>query len=199
MAVVQHGTGFFSLLADRLRCLCGESSTASIHYESMRHELVSLRSRSGRLLIIGVGGGAANAAHAVCDFRKLCGIEAYAPTDSTAELTARANDEGLDTIFTEWLRTSRFSHQDALMVFSVGGGHAGVSQCISHAVEYAHAVGAPILGVVGRDDGTTARLGTSVITVGGGEFITPLAETMQVAVLHALVTDPSLRINECKW
>ncbi len=168
--------------------------------DAMVTELVALRVRQGRLFVLGVGGGAANAAHAVNDFRKLCGIEAYAPTDGIAELTARTNDEGWGTVFKAWLRTSKLSGKDALMVFSVGGGHPAVSACIYEAVHLARQVDAPVLGVVGRSDGAVAQLGTAVIVTGlEGAMLTPVTETVQVAVLHALVSDSRLKLGPTKW
>jgi D-sedoheptulose 7-phosphate isomerase len=169
-------------------------------YDEMVYELAALRERGGRLFCLGVGGGAANAAHAVCDFRKLCGIEAYAPADGTAELTARTNDEGWATVFKAWLRTSRLSSKDALMVFSVGGGQADVSACIYEAVQLAKQVGARVLGVVGRAEGVVARFGDAVVVTGiAGPLLTPVTETAQVAVLHALVSDPRLQTGKTKW
>lgn len=169
-------------------------------YEAMVEELVALYERRGRLFILGVGGGAANAAHAVNDFRKLCGIEAYAPTDGISELTARANDEGWGTIFVEWLMTSRLSDRDALFVFSVGGGTDKVSQCIYNAVEQAVRGGVPVLGVVGRATGITAQKGTVVHIVNAGSYLTtPITESMQTVVLHALVSDPRLQRRATKW
>lgn len=168
--------------------------------DAMVEELVALRARGGRLFCLGVGGGAANAAHAVNDLRKLCGIEAYAPTDGIAELTARANDEGLDTVFKAWLRTSRLSGRDALLVFSVGGGQPRASMCIYEAVQLAKQVGARVLGVVGRADGATAKMGDAVVVTGvEGPLLTPVTETVQVAVVHALVSDPRLQMQETKW
>lgn len=170
--------------------------------ETMLLMLVHLRRRHGRLFCLGVGGGAANAAHAVNDFRKLCGIEAYAPTDGISELTARANDEGWRTVFVEWLRTSRMSDNDALMVFSVGGGTEEVSACIHAAVVYAESMNAVVLGVVGKPDGTTALRGTQdavVVTGLEGTLLTPITETAQIAILHALVSDPRLQMVSTKW
>lgn len=169
-------------------------------HEQLVKELHELRSRDGRLFCIGVGGGAANAAHAVNDFRKLCGIEAYAPTDGISELTARANDEGWKTIFSEWLEVSNLCSSDALMIFSVGGGTPEVSACIHEAVVLAKSYGARIFGVVGKGSGTTAQCGDVVVVSGQeGALLTPVTEAMQVAVLHALVSDPRLQSNETKW
>lgn len=171
-------------------------------YVANRHAmcLAALRHRGGRLFCVGVGGGAANAAHAVNDFRKLCNIEAYAPTDGIAELTARVNDDGWKWVFEEWLRVSNMRAADALYVYSVGGGKEDVSSCITRAVRYAGDVGAPILGVVGRGDGATAKFGTSVlVTHISGDLLTPVTETVQVAMLHALVSDPRLQLRETRW
>lgn len=169
--------------------------------EAMRLKLIELRSQSGRLFIIGVGGGAANAAHAVNDFRKLCGIEAYAPTDGISELTARANDEGWDTIFSEWLLGSNLSSKDMLLIFSVGGGHKDVSACITKAVELAKEQGAVIMGVVGRADGAVGQHGDVVALVQVSEqvLLTPVTETMQIAIVHALVSDPLLAVKGTTW
>ena len=168
--------------------------------ELMLLELVALRRRHGRLFCLGVGGGAANAAHAVNDFRKLCGIEVYAPTDGISELTARANDEGWRTVFVEWLRISRLNAEDAIMVFSVGGGTENVSACIHEAVVHAESVNAVVLGVVGKPDGTTARRGDAVVVTGlEGPLLTPITETAQIAILHALVSDPRLQMVSTKW
>lgn len=172
--------------------------------DGMVDQLVYLRRADSRLFIIGLGGGAANAAHAVNDFRKLCGIEAYAPTDGIAELTARANDDGLDSIFVEWLRTSRFGAgmADTLLVFSVGGGTDGVSAAITRAVDYVAEKKGSILAVVGRTDGAAYRKGSAVaLTIGPADsrLLTPVTETLQIAVLHALVSDPRLQRVPTKW
>jgi len=195
-----HSGEFFIALRDALANIDHGA------YNSLVDELVALRERGGRLFCLGVGGGAANAAHAVNDFRKLCGIEAYAPTDGVAELTARANDDGWATIFMEYLKVSRLTAYDALMVFSVGGGTPDVSACIFEAVRYAvnrHDSGVRVLGVVGRGSGVTAELGGAVIVVDPadqlGPLLTPVTETAQVAVLHALVSDPRLQIQKTKW
>lgn len=170
-------------------------------HEAMVTKLVRLRDMRGRLFVLGVGGGAANAAHAVCDFRKLCGIEAYAPSDGIAELTARVNDEGWATAFTGWLRTSRISDRDAMLIFSVGGGHASVSACIYEAVLLARQVGAEVLAVVGRPDGIAARVASAGVVVDSSEvnLLTPVTEAAQIAVLHALVSDPRLQLSKTKW
>mgnify|MGYP001562305945 CR=1 FL=1 len=196
--MASHAWTFHYVLCEVLRGPCSKG------HDSLVRELAALRERGGRLFLIGVGGGAANAAHAACDFRKLCAIESYAPTDGIAEVTARTNDEGWRTIFVEWLRTSRLGRRDAIFVFSVGGGHAEVSACIYEAVQLARQVEARVLGVVGRDDGATAKMGDAVIVVDAvrgalGAFLTPVTEAAQVAVLHALVSDPHLMCGKPKW
>ena len=164
--------------------------------------LASTRAASGRLFILGVGGSAANASHAVNDFRKIAGIEAYAPTDNVSELTARANDEGWSSIFDSWLRTSRLRSNDLLMVFSVGGGNVekNVSPNLVRALQYAKQVGATILGVVGRDGGYTAKVGDAVCIIPtiNSEAVTPHAEAFQAVVWHLLVTHPLLKARQTK-
>lgn len=165
--------------------------------------LVSLRDRGGRLFVLGVGGSAANAGHAVADFRKIAGIEAYAPTDNVAELTARVNDCGWDSTFADWLRTSRLSARDAILVLSVGGGdlERGVSVNLVRALELARAVGATILGVVGRAGGATARVADAcvVIPAAGPETITPHAEAFQSVLWHLWVSHPKLQAAPMRW
>jgi len=170
--------------------------------EQMADGLAAVRSRSGRLFIIGVGGGAGHAGHAVNDFRKLCDIEAYAPTDNVSELTARTNDEGWDTSFEQWLITSRLSEKDALFVFSVGGGSREhqISMNIVRAVELANSVGADIFGIVGKPDGTTAQLATVAIVVDAPpERFTPHVEGFQAVIWHLLVSHPSVAAKIGKW
>lgn len=192
---MEHKDQFVDALVGALR----DAYSAVLH-EELVYELGALRERGGRLFCLGVGGGAANAAHAVNDFRKLCGIEAYAPTDSVAEFSARANDEGLDTVFAEWLRVSKLVEDDVLFVFSVGGGSARASQCISAAVKMAAYCGAKIIGVVGKPDGRTAFHGdVVVVSAVEGPLLTPVTEALQIAVLHALVSDPRLQVNPTKW
>lgn len=171
--------------------------------ERLVAELVALRARGGRLFVLGVGGSAANASHAVNDFRKLCGIETYAPTDNVSELTARTNDEGWETVFTGWLKISRLSAEDAVLVFSVGGGNLekNVSVNLLHALELAKKVGARILGVVGRDGGHAAKVGNEVVivpTVDDG-LVTPHTEAFQAVVWHCLVSHPDLQVQATKW
>jgi D-sedoheptulose 7-phosphate isomerase len=171
--------------------------------EALAVELVQLRDRGGRLFIVGVGGSAANSGHAVNDFRKLCGIEAYAPTDNVSELSARTNDEGWHTVFSEWLKVSRISPNDALLVLSVGGGAIGrnVSPNIVAAVDEAKTRGARILGIVGRDGGYTKQAGDVVVVIPTVEEtrVTPHAEAFQAVIWHCLVSHPSLQKNATKW
>ena len=165
--------------------------------------LVALREREGRLFILGVGGSAGNASHAVNDFRKIAGIETYAPTDNVSELTARTNDEGWNTVFREWLRTSRLSDNDVILVFSVGGGNAekNVSMNIVEALDFAKTRGAKIIGIVGRDGGHTAKLADACVIIPtiNAESITPHAEAFQGVVWHLIVSHPDLRLNQMKW
>jgi D-sedoheptulose 7-phosphate isomerase len=171
--------------------------------EKLVAELAALRERAGRLFILGVGGSAGNASHAVNDFRKLVGIEAYAPTDNVSELTARTNDEGWETTFAAWLRVSRLRKDDALLIFSVGGGdlERNVSPNLVRAIQYATEVGARVLGIVGRNGGFTAQAGHAVviIPVVNDEHITPHSEAFQAVVWHLLVSHPSLKANATKW
>jgi D-sedoheptulose 7-phosphate isomerase len=171
--------------------------------ERMADALVALRERQGRLFLLGVGGSAANCSHAVNDFRKLCGIEAYTPVDNVSELTARTNDEGWDTVFAAWLRTSRANDRDAVLVFSVGGGDMArnVSANIVRGLEEAKARGLKILGVVGRDGGFTKQVGDEVVVIPtvDPKAVTPLSEAFQAVVWHCLVSHPRLAIQEAKW
>jgi len=171
--------------------------------EALAGELVALRARGGRLFILGVGGSAGNASHAVNDFRKLCGIEAYAPTDNVSELTARTNDEGWETVFVEWLKVSRLAKDDAVLVFSVGGGNLerNISPNLVSAVQYAKSVGARVLGVVGKSNGYTAEVGdvVVVIPVVREDLITPFSEAYQAVVWHCLVSHPLLQAKPTKW
>lgn len=165
--------------------------------------IAKVREDGGRLFFLGVGGSAANASHAVNDFRKICGIEAYAPTDNVSELTARVNDDGWDTTFSEWLATSRLSDKDLVFVFSVGGGNLNkkVSPNLVRALELAQQVGARICGVVGRDGGYTAKVADRcvVIPVVNDQTVTPHTEAFQAVVWHLLVSHPSLQKNAMKW
>jgi D-sedoheptulose 7-phosphate isomerase len=165
--------------------------------------LGAARDRGGRLFILGVGGSAANAAHAVNDFRKICDIEAYAPTDNVSELTARTNDEGWHTVFAEWLRGSRLTDRDAVLVLSVGGGNLekNVSPNLVEALKLAKERGATILGIVGKDGGYTAQVADAccIIPTVNPETVTPHQEAFQAVVWHLLVSHPRLKVNRTKW
>lgn len=171
--------------------------------ERMADRLVQLRERGGRLFLLGVGGSAANCSHAVNDFRKITGIEALSPCDNVSELTARTNDEGWDTVFAAWLRTSRANEKDAVMVFSVGGGNIekNVSVNLVRALEEAKKRGLTILGVVGRDGGFTKQMGDEVLVVPtvDPKHVTPHSEAFQSVVSHCLVSHPKLMVQEAKW
>ena len=165
--------------------------------------LSDLRKRQGRLFIIGVGGGAGNASHAVNDFRKIVNIESYTPTDNVSELTARVNDEGWETVFSKWLQVSRLNAKDGILVFSVGGGNLEkqISANIVGALKLAQEVGASILGVVGRDGGYTAKVADACVVVPtlSPETVTPHTEAFQAVVWHMLVSHPTLLANPMKW
>jgi D-sedoheptulose 7-phosphate isomerase len=171
--------------------------------ERLAQELRQLRERGGRLFVLGVGGSAGNCSHAVNDFRKLCGIEAYAPVDNVSELTARANDEGWETIFTGWLDVSRANAKDAILVLSVGGGDAerNVSMNIVKAVDMGKARGLEVFGILGRDSGHTARHADIAIVIPTVDpaLITPHTEAFQAVVWHCLVSHPALQIKNTKW
>ena len=165
--------------------------------------LADTRAGGGRLFVLGVGGSAANASHAVNDFRKIAGLEAYAPTDNVAELTARTNDEGWETTFVEWLRTSRLGPRDCVLVFSVGGGslEKNVSPNLVTALGYAKQVGARVAGVVSRDGGYTAEVADAcvIVPVVNPEHVTPHAEAFQAVIWHLLVSHPALKRQQTKW
>jgi D-sedoheptulose 7-phosphate isomerase len=165
--------------------------------------LVDVRTRGGRVFFLGVGGGAGHASHAVNDFRKIAGIECYAPTDNVSELTARINDDGWDTSYCNWLRGSRLNSRDMVFVFSVGGGDVGrnVSANLVRALQYAKEVGATICGIVGRDGGFTAQVADAcvLVPVVNTETITPHTESFQAIVWHLLVSHPKLKAHEMKW
>jgi len=192
-----HVASFFRQAAEIARTIDHDA------IERMAAGLAGLRERGGRLFILGVGGSAANCSHAVNDFRKLCGIEAYTPVDNVSELTARTNDEGWDTVFAAWLRTSRANHDDAILVFSVGGGDAerNVSANIVRGLEEAKARGLKVYGVVGRDGGFTKKIGDEVVVVPTVDqrAITPHTEAFQAVVWHCLVSHPNLAVQEAKW
>lgn len=166
-------------------------------------DIIASISKKGRLFIIGVGGGAGNANHAVNDFRKLAHIEAYAPTDNSSELTARVNDDGWDSVFVEWLKVSKLNRNDCVMVFSVGGGSISrnISGNIVKALEFAQKEQAKIVGIVGRDGGYTAKVADACIIVPTVEqtMVTPLTESFQSIIWHLIVTHPKLKETEMKW
>jgi D-sedoheptulose 7-phosphate isomerase len=165
--------------------------------------LVDVRQSGGRLFILGVGGSAGNASHAVNDFRKIVGLEAYAPTDNVSELTARINDEGWDTAYANWLKVSRLVARDGVLVFSVGGGDAErkVSVNLVRAIEHAKAVGARVGGIVGRDGGFTAKMADACVIVPtvDPETVTPHSEAFQAVIWHLLVSHPRLQAAPAKW
>jgi D-sedoheptulose 7-phosphate isomerase len=171
--------------------------------EKMTEQLMALRARGGRLFIIGVGGGAGHAGHAVNDFRKITGIESYSPSDNVSELTARTNDEGWETTYAAWLKVSHLSSKDMLLVFSVGGGdlERNISPNIVRAVQLAKEVGAGVIGVVGRDGGYTAKVADACVVVPtvNPQMVTPHTESFQALVWHLLVADPRLQIMSNKW
>jgi D-sedoheptulose 7-phosphate isomerase len=165
--------------------------------------LAQLRDRGGRLFFLGVGGSAGNCSHAVNDFRKIVGIEAYAATDNVSELTARINDEGWETVFVEWLKVSRLKPIDALFIFSVGGGdlEKNISPNLVRAAQYAKQIGAKVLGIVGRDGGYTAKVGdaVSIVPTVNPDAVTAHSEAFQAVIWHLLVTHPLLKIQQAKW
>ena len=171
--------------------------------ERMAQLLVDLRSRKGRLFILGVGGGAGHASHAVGDFRKITGIEAYAPSDNAPELTARTNDEGWETVMSEWLKISHFNENDMLFIFSVGGGdlERNISANLVRALQLARQVGAKVIGVVGRDGGYTAKVADACVIVPtvNPRHVTAHTESFQALVWHQLVSHPELQVVGMKW
>ena len=171
--------------------------------DKMVRLFVETRAQGGRLFILGVGGSAGNAGHAVNDFRKIAGIESYAPTDNVSELTARINDDGWDTAFAKWLDGSRLSDKDLIFVLSVGGGHRemNVSVNLVRALEYAKEIGAKICGVVGRDGGFTAHVADAcaIVPTISAHSITPLAESFQAIIWHLIVSHPDVQVGETKW
>ncbi len=191
--------------ADRYLDVISRTAAAidSAALERMADALAGVRDRGGRLFLIGVGGSAANCSHAVNDFRKLAGIEAYSPCDNVSELTARTNDDGWETVFAAWLRTSRANERDAVFVMSVGGGDAAgnVSPNIVRALDEARSRKVTIFGLVGRDGGYTKQVGDEVIVVPtlDPDFVTPIAEAFQAVLWHALVCHPRLALQEGKW
>lgn len=171
--------------------------------EKMTNILLQIRKEGGRLFILGVGGSAGNASHAVNDFRKIVNIEAYAPTDNVSELTARTNDDGWESVFANWLKGSRINDKDCVLIFSVGGGNAekNVSANLVAALKLAKSAGAKIIGIVGRDGGYTAQVADACLIVPtvNPETVTPHTEAFQAVVWHLLVSHPALKANEMKW
>ena len=198
---VERQTSFAASFLEEVREIATRLDTISI--EKAAALLADVRERSGRLFVIGVGGSAANASHAVNDFRKITGIEAYAPTDNVAELTARINDDGWQNVFAAWLEGSRLQASDAVLVFSVGGGNLerNVSPNIVSALDYAKSKGAAIIGIVGRDGGYTAKMADAcvLIPVVHPGRTTPHTEAFQAVVWHLLVSHPALQRSATHW
>jgi D-sedoheptulose 7-phosphate isomerase len=171
--------------------------------EEMADLLLSTKKNNGRVFILGVGGSAANASHAVNDFRKLSGIETYSPADNVAEITARTNDEGWHTVFSSWLKVSKLNSKDCVFILSVGGGdkEKNISTNLVEAVDYAKKVGASITGILGRDGGYTAKHATTCIVVPSvnADSVTPHSESFQSIIWHLLVSHPKLKLNPTKW
>ncbi len=191
-----HGTQYFDAVAALAQRMNGDE------VDAMVKGLVALRERGGRLFVLGVGGGAGHASHAVNDFRKLCAIESYAPTDNVSELTARTNDDGWETTFSAWLEVSQLSARDALFVFSVGGGSRehNVSVNLIGALDLAQEVGASIYGVVGSPGGELAqRADVAILIEPPPDLRTPLVESFQAVVWHALVSHPELAVRPGHW
>jgi D-sedoheptulose 7-phosphate isomerase len=191
-----HTERYFETVAELARVVDGAA------VDAMARGLAAIRERGGRLFVLGVGGGAGHASHAVNDFRKLCGIESYAPSDNVSELTARTNDDGWETAYSAWLETSRLTANDGLMVFSVGGGSRehNVSVNLVNALELARSVGASIYGVVGSPGGTLAELADVAVLVDPpADLRTPLVESFQAVVWHGLVSHPELAVQQGHW
>ena len=196
MAESDHSATYLAAAADLAHAIDPDA------IDGMARGLAAVRERGGRLFILGVGGGAGHASHAVNDFRKLCRLESYAPSDNVSELTARTNDDGWETSYSAWLEISRLSERDALLVFSVGGGSRehNVSTNLVSAMEAAHGLGASIFGVVGAPGGTLAELADVAILIEPPpELRTPLVESFQAVVWHALVSHPELALQQGHW
>lgn len=171
--------------------------------KKMMQILQDIRKNNGRLFILGVGGGAGHASHAVNDFRKIAGIESYAPTDNVSELTARVNDDGWETVFESWLKGSRLTAKDCIFVFSVGGGNAekNVSVNLVNALRFAKETGAKVIGVVGRDGGYTAKVADACVIIPtiNEKMVTPQTEAFQAVIWHLIVSSPAMQKFEMKW
>jgi D-sedoheptulose 7-phosphate isomerase len=183
-----------------------ETIAKQINVDSVRRmidTILTVKKNNGRLFMLGVGGGAGNASHAVNDFRKIAGIESYAPTDNVSELTARVNDDGWDSAYVNWLKGSRLNASDCVFVFSVGGGNAekNISNNLVQALKYAKEIGAKIIGIVGRDGGYTAKIADAavIVPVVNAETVTPHTEAFQAVIWHMIVSHPSVKSNEMKW
>lgn len=189
-----------SFLNDAIRIL---NMIDRLEIQKMTDILQEVRTNDGRLFILGVGGGAGHASHAVNDFRKIAGIESYAPTDNVSELTARVNDDGWETTFVNWLRGSRLTSKDCIFIFSVGGGNAekNVSVNLVNALRYAKETGTKIIGIVGRDGGYTARVADAcvVIPTVNEKTVTPQTEAFQAVIWHLIVSNPAMQKYEMKW
>ena len=192
-----HATQFFAAA----QATCQQISLEAI--ERLADGLAQLREGGGRLFLLGVGGSAGNCSHAVNDFRKLCGIEAYSPVDNVSELTARTNDEGWDTVFAAWLEASRLNAKDAILIFSVGGGDAerNISTNLIKAIDTAKKRSAKVFGIVGKETGYTAKKADIVVVIPliNPAWVTPLSEAFQAVVWHCLVSHPKLQKNTTKW
>lgn len=175
----------------------------SSEIEKMADLLVNVKTEGGRIFFLGVGGSAGNCSHAVNDFRKIVGIESYAPTDNVSELTARTNDEGWATIFVEWLKISKLQPEDILFILSVGGGNLekNISPNLVEAIKFAKLIGAKVTGIVGRDGGYTAQMSDACVIVPtvNPDNITPHSEAFQAVIWHLLVSHPKLKVNQTKW
>jgi D-sedoheptulose 7-phosphate isomerase len=199
--VIDQATSFTSAYLTETTSVIQQLDVEAI--EAVVATLAAIRERGGRLFILGVGGSAANASHAVNDFRKICGFEAYAPTDNVSELTARTNDDGWETVFAAWLETSRLTSNDGVLVFSVGGGDLknNVSPNLVRALSFAKSKGAAITGVVGRDGGYTATVADACVIIPTVSVVntTPHAEAFQAVVWHLFVSHPALKVSATKW
>ena len=192
-----HVKKYFSQVAEIAKLI----SSHKINF--LAKELLRIKKKSGRVFFLGVGGSAGNSSHAVNDFRKLCNIECYTPTDNVSELTARINDEGWSTSFMDWLKVSRFSKNDALFIFSVGGGNKKkkISTNLIKAIDYAKKTKARVFGIIGKKNGHTNKFGNCVIVIPeiDKKMITPHTEAFQAVVWHCLVSHPLLQSNKTKW
>lgn len=192
---------FAATFMEESQRVCERIDTAKV--EALAAGLAALKANGGRLFILGVGGSAGNAGHAVNDFRKLCNIETYAPTDNVSELTARTNDEGWETVFEGWLKTSKLSKNDAIFILSVGGGNAqkNVSMNLVRSIDLAKSVGAKVYGIVGREDGYTYQNADVCVPIPivHDSRVTPHSEAFQAVVWHCLVSHPALQSNKTKW